>query len=184
MSAPESLSKLLNQLKSVRANFQQSVSDTRGNVLQKTSGNLILQRPGQFRWEVTQPSKQLLVADGQRVWFYDVDLQQVTVKKQPKAENSPIALLSESPKNLTKNYVITFLMDVQGFYLMPKDKNALFRSISLIFKANKLREMRLLDKLDQETVIDFDQVEINPKLRRGLFHFVVPKDKNIEVIQG
>jgi outer membrane lipoprotein-sorting protein len=42
----------------------------------------------------------------------------------------------------------------------------------------------LLDKLDQETVIDFDQVEINPKLRRGLFHFVVPKDKNIEVIQG
>ncbi len=184
MSASESLSNLLHQLKSVQANFQQKVTDVKGNVLQQTSGHLFLQRPGRFRWEVTQPTKQLLVADGQQIWFYDIALQQVTRKKQPKSENSPIALLSEAPKNLTQNYVITFLMDVQGFYLIPRDKNALFRSISLIFKKDKLQEMRLLDKLDQETVIDFDHVVVNPNLTPQLFHFVVPKNQNIEVIQG
>jgi outer membrane lipoprotein carrier protein len=184
-SASQELANLLNRLQSLQANFSQTVMDGRGQILQKTSGQMILQRPGRFRWEVMQPSKQLLIADGQRIWFYDIGLQQVMIQKQQTmAANSPAALLSDSPENLTKQFNVEFLMDVQGFYLIPKDQNALFRSITLIFQQNQLREMRLTDKLEQQTVIDFSQVKLNPSINAQTFHFVLPKDKNIEIVKG
>lgn len=184
-SASDALAKLLNRLQSLQANFTQTVMDGRGQILQKISGQMILQRPGHFRWEVMQPNRQLLIADGKRIWFYDIDLQQVMIQKQQTTgANSPAALLSESPANITKNFNVHFLMDIQGFYLIPKNKTALFRSITLIFQRNDLREMRLLDKLGQETVIDFSQVKLNPNLTPGTFHFVLPKGKNVEVVKG
>ncbi|MES2142062.1 MAG: outer membrane lipoprotein chaperone LolA [Pseudomonadota bacterium] len=184
-SASDELAKLLNRLQSLQANFTQTVMDGRGQILQKTSGQMVLQRPGRFRWEVNQPNRQLLVADGKRIWFYDIDLQQVMIQKQQMTgANSPAALLSDSPKNITQNFNVNILMDVQGFYLIPKDKNSLFQSITLIFQQNMLREMRLLDKLGQQTVIDFSQVKLNPNLTPETFRFVLPKDKNVEVVKS
>ena len=75
-------------------------------------------------------------------------------------------------------------MNVQGFTLFPKNKNALFQSITLIFQKNYLREMRLIDKLDQQTVINFSKIELNPHLSSQTFHFIMPSDKNIEVVKG
>lgn len=184
-SAPQELAKLLNRLQSLQANFTQTVMNGKGQILQKTSGQMILQRPGRFRWEVMQPSKQLLIADGKHIWFYDIGLQQVMIQKQQAmAANSPAALLSDSPKNLSKHFNIEYLMDVQGFYLISKDKNALFRVITLIFKQNQLLQMRLSDKLNQQTVIDFSQVKLNPAINAQTFHFTIPKDKNIEIVKG
>ena len=184
-SASDELAKLLNRLQNLQANFTQTVMDGRGKILQKTSGQMVLQRPGRFRWEVNQPNRQLLIADGKRIWFYDIDLQQVMIQKQKMTGvDSPAALLSDSPKNITQNFNVNILMDVQGFYLIPKDKNSLFQSITLIFQQNRLREMRLLDKLGQQTVIDFYQVKLNPNLTPETFHFVLPKDKNVEVVKG
>ena len=184
-SAPDSLASLLSRLQSLQTNFTQTVIDGKGQILQKTSGQMILQRPGRFRWEVKQPNRQLLIADGKHIWFYDIDLQQIVVRKQQTASaSSPAALLSDSPKNITKNFNVNFLMDVQGFYLIPKDKKSLFQSITLIFQQNQLREMRLSDKLDQQTVIDFSGVKQNPSLAPGTFRFILPKDKNIEVVKG
>lgn len=183
--AEDRLSQLLTNLKTSRADFTQTVKNSKGQILQQVSGKMTLQRPGHFRWEVTQPNKQLLIADGQHIWFYDIDLQQITIQKQKTANaDSPAALLSESPKNLTQRFIIYPLMDVQGFSLYPKNKNALFQLITLIFQKDRLREMRLTDKLDQETVIDFSQVELNPYLPTNTFHFVMPKDKNIEIVNG
>lgn len=183
--AGENLSELLSHMQTSRANFTQTIMNARGQILQKISGKMSIQRPGHFRWEVTQPNRQLLIADGQHIWFYDIDLQQITIQKQKIAHtDSPAALLSESPKNLTQLFIIHPLMDVQGFTLFPKNKNALFQSITLIFQKNRLREMRLTDKLDQQTVINFSQVEINPYLPANTFHFFMPKDKDIEVVNG
>ena len=158
--AEDQLSQLLNNLQSSRSNFTQTVMNSKGQILQQLSGRMAIQRPGRFRWEVTQPNRQLLIADGKRIWFYDIDLQKITIQTQKTADSdSPAALLSNSPKNLTQQFVIHPLMDVQGFTLFPKNKNALFQSITLIFEKNRLREMRLTDKLDQQTVINFSQVE-------------------------
>lgn len=183
--AEANLSQLLNNLQTSRADFTQTVMNSRGRILQQISGKMTIQRPGCFRWEVMQPNKQLLIADGQRILFYDIDLQQITIQKQKTADtDSPAALLSESPKNLTQLFVIHPLMDVQGFTLLPKNKNALFQSITLIFQKDRLYEMRLTDKLDQQTVINFSQVELNPHLSAKTFQFVIPKDQNIEIVKG
>lgn len=183
--AGEKLSQLLSKMQTSRADFTQTIMNSRGQILQQVSGKMTIQRPGHFRWEVTQPNRQLLIADGQHIWFYDIDLQQITIQKQKTAHtDSPAALLSESPKNLTQLFIIHPLMDVQGFTLFPKNKNALFQSITLIFQKDHLREMRLTDKLDQQTEINFSQVEINPYLPTNTFHFFMPKDKDIEIVKG
>ncbi|OIZ94410.1 hypothetical protein A1D18_06130 [Candidatus Rickettsiella isopodorum] len=183
--AGDQLSQLLNNLQTFRADFTQTVMNARGQILQQVSGKMTIQRPGRFRWEVIRPNRQLLVADGQRIWFYDIDLQQITIQKQKSVDaDSPAALLSDSPKNLTQQFIINPLMNVQGFTLFPKNKNALFQSITLIFQKNYLREMRLIDKLDQQTVINFSKIELNPHLSSQTFHFIMPGDKNIEVVKG
>lgn len=183
--ATDQLSQLLNNLQTSRANFTQTVMNSRGQILQQVSGKMTIQRPGRFRWEVMQPNRQLLIADGHRIWFYDLDLQQITIQKQKTADtDSPAALLSDAPKNLTQLFVIHPLMDVQGFTLFPKNKNALFQSITLIFQKDCLRQMRLTDKLDQQTVINFSQVELNPILSAKTFNFIIPKNKNIEIIKS
>jgi len=183
--AEDQLSQLLNNLQTSRANFTQTVMNSRGQILQQLSGKMVIQRPGRFRWEVTHPNRQLLIADGQQIWFYDIDLQQITIQTQKNADtDSPAALLSDSPRNLTQQFVIHPLMDVQGFTLFPKNKNALFQSITLIFEHDRLREMRLADKLDQQTVINFSQVELNPHLPAQTFRFIMPRDKNIDIVKG
>ncbi|WP_342147426.1 outer membrane lipoprotein chaperone LolA [Rickettsiella endosymbiont of Aleochara curtula] len=183
--AEDQLSQLLNNLQTSKANFTQTVMNSRGQILQQLTGKMAIQRPGRFRWEVMQPNRQLLIADGQRIWFYDIDLQQISIQTQKSADtDSPAALLSDSPKNLTQQFTIHPLMDVQGFTLFPKNKNALFQSITLIFEKNRLREMRLTDKLGQQTVINFSQVELNPHLSAQTFHFIMPTDKNIDVVTG
>lgn len=182
--AENQLSTLLNKVQTSQADFTQTVMNARGQILQQVSGKMTVQRPGRFRWEVIQPNRQLLIADGQRIWFYDIDLQQITIQKQKTADtNSPAALLSDTPKNLTEQFIIHPLMGVQGFTLFPKNKNALFQSITLIFQKDHLREMRLTDKLDQQTVINFSQVQLNPHLSTQTFHFVIPKNKNIEIVK-
>ncbi|EDP46808.1 outer membrane lipoprotein chaperone LolA [Rickettsiella grylli] len=182
--ADEPLSQLLNNIQTYRAHFTQTVFDPRGQILQTANGEMTLQRPGHFRWEIYQPTKQLLIADGQHIWFYDINLQQITVQKQTKADpDSPQALLSESSKNLSQRFIIQPLKTIQGFTLFPKNKNALFQNITLIFKNNLLYEMHLIDKLDQQTVINFSHIELNPILPKQTFRFVIPKDKNIEIVK-
>lgn len=185
VQAEVNLSQLLNNLQTSRADFTQTVMNSRGQILQQLSGKMTIQRPGCFRWEVMQPNKQLLIADGQRILFYDIDLQQITIQKQKTTDtDSPAALLTESPKNLTQLFVIHPLMDTQGFTLFPKNKNALFQSITLIFQKDRLHEMRLTDKLNQQTVINFSHIELNPRLSEKTFQFVMPKDQNIEIVKG
>jgi len=179
-SAADQLVKILGGLQTLQANFSQNVLDGRGNVLQRTTGEMTMQRPGKFRWEVVKPSKQLLIADGQQIWFYDVGLQQVTVQKQPTTQgNSPAALLSGSPQVLAQNFTITQVANDQTFKLVPKESSGLFRSVELKFDNNKLQTMRLVDNLGQVTVVTFSQVQNNPALNSGLFRFVPPKGVDV-----
>jgi outer membrane lipoprotein carrier protein len=187
-SALSELSQKLNSLKSARADFVQTIVDGKGRIIQQTSGEMSLQRPGKFRWEVKRPTPQLLIANGQQIWFYDIDLRQIVIQKQQTiGENSPAALLSASTSCLTRQYTVKRLANTtnkQAFQLIPKDKNALFRSISLVFQGNQLQDMSLFDKLEQRTDILFSNFEKNPTLNSLNFHFVFPKDKNVEIIKG
>lgn len=183
-TASSQLTELLGGIKTLQGNFVQTVLNGNGGVLQRTSGQMILQRPGKFRWEIQQPSKQLLIADGSRIWFYDVALEQVTRQKQQSTQGgTPALLLSGSVQRLVQDYEITLLPssnpDTQSFRLIPRTKNNLFQSIELKFQQQKLQSMRLLDNLKQATVVNFSKVKNNFPVEDEIFHFVPPKGVDV-----
>lgn len=182
--ASNQLGQILGNIKSLQTNFVQSVNDGKGRVLQKSSGVMSLQRPGKFRWDVRSPSKQLLIADGQQVWFYDVGLSQVSVQKQTNNnQGSPAMLLSGSTQQLTQDFNISKIANVTGsdqaFKLVPRQKNGLFQSVRLYFQNKNLRMMQLADNLGQATVIQFSAVKTNPALSASLFRFTPPRGVDV-----
>lgn len=179
----EQLTSLLGNLQSMRAQFTQEVLNGKGKVLQKSNGQMALQRPGKFRWITQHPTQQQLIADGKKVWLYDLDLQQVTVQKQDtQSSQSPAMLLSGSVASLTRNFKITFIKDSENnFELQPVGKKAMFKNVQLFFTGNQLTKMRLTDSLGQTSLLTFSQIENNPALPENLFHFQVPK--GVDVVQ-
>jgi outer membrane lipoprotein carrier protein len=184
-SATDKLMVLLQNLHTMQANFSQTISDNRGNVLQKSSGTMALQRPGLFRWDTTQPNQQLIIADGTNIWIYDKDLQQITQQKQNASSNAPGLLLSASVDQLAKRYITRQLnvnANVQSFELVPSQRD-LFRAVILMFSnSGQLQQMLMHDNLGQTTQINFSHVNINTSLSSGLFHFRAPA--GVDVVSG
>lgn len=186
-TAASQLGQMLMQLTTLQANFAQTVLDNNGSALQQTSGQMALQRPGKFRWQTQNPSRQLLIADGQRVWFYDMDLSQVTVQKQQNtSKNSPAMLLSGSTATLMQNFNISQLPssnpNTQIFKLTPKTRDDLFKSVQLSFQRGLLNKMQMQDNFGQTTVIQFTHTQTNLALNQNLFHFTAPK--GVDVLQN
>lgn len=171
----EQLAQLLSNFNSMQANFVQTTDN------QKTIGQMALQRPGKFRWQVQKPSQQLIIADGTMLWIYDADLQQATKQKlnYQKSDN-PAMLLSGSIADLQKNFIIT----KQGawFSLKPRANHGMFQNIQLQFINGKLESMHILDNLGQHSVIKFSKVRINPKINPNLFKF--KPGQGVDVVVG
>lgn len=177
------LSSLLASVQTMRADFTQSVFDNHGKKMQSSKGQMAMQRPGKFRWEIKKPTPQTIVANTAKLWIYDPDLEQVTVRtlKQATGE-TPAMLLSRKDTALDKDFTI---QENQGqslrwFILTPKQKDNMFSSILLGFNGNQIREMKFEDHLGHTTVIHFDKVEMNAALSSALFNFKPPK--NVDVI--
>jgi len=165
----------LSNFNSLQANFVQNVVNNKSNTTEQLNGQVSLQRPNLFRWEIQQPSQQLIIADGTNIWVYDADLQQATKQKiDYRQSNNPAMLLSGSLKDLPKNFIITKLSksDIgEWFELKPKSGNTMFQKIQVQFVNGKLTTMYITDNLGQRTKLVFTNVQINPKLKPILFKF-------------
>jgi outer membrane lipoprotein carrier protein len=154
------LDQYLDGLRTLRTEFSQTVVDGRGEEVQKAEGKLVIVRPGRFRWELTpagNPSAQLMVADGKNLWFYDRDLEQVSVKPATVLTATPASLLSGTGD-------IRALFDVSTagkrdgldwVKVVPKTADADFREAQLAFTRGELKRMVLKDKLGQTVRLDF-----------------------------
>lgn len=174
--AADRLQQLLGDLKSWQARFEQQVLNERGVLQQRTQGSFSLQRPGKFRWQVDAPYLQLMVADGQSLWMYDIELEQVTVQTLDTAlGNTPALLLSSSVQNLDKSFNVRLLSGKPGiderFELIPKDKSNHFERVELHFRSDQLSVMQLNDNLGQKTRVTFTQSQRNGPLDSKLFQF-------------
>jgi outer membrane lipoprotein carrier protein len=178
----EKLQAFVAQTKSARANFTQKVFDNKGKPIQAASGVLAFSRPGKFRWEYQKPYEQLVVGDGERLWVYDTELNQVTVKKlEGSLGSSPAALLAGS------NEIESFYnLDAKGakggldwLEAFPKSDDTMFQKVRMGFKGNTLDTMELYDHLGQLTVIRFSRIERNPKLAGDAFTFTPPKGADV-----
>lgn len=184
--ASQTLADCLKIFNAVSANFTQIIYTPKGNIIQKSKGNMALRRPGLLRWETTTPNQQLIIADGRDIWIYDKDLSQVMRQKQTTSSHTPALLLSDSVEKFISKFTIRFIQNIHSmqtpaFRLTPKyaSESALFEFIELIFAQKTLRKMILHDHLGQVTEISFSQVDIPVSMSKNLFTFVSPKNVDI-----
>ncbi|MBV8802295.1 MAG: outer membrane lipoprotein chaperone LolA [Gammaproteobacteria bacterium] len=179
------LNQLLGQTMTMSADFTQTITDKTNKPLQKATGKMALQRPGKLRWEALKPISQLVVANGEKLWIYDPDLEQVTIRFISKEMGeTPALLLSNTEDTLAKNFIVRQGKDTRTgmlwFVLTPKSKNSMLSAIKLGFDENKIQAMFLEDHLGHTTLIEFNHVIINQTLPSSLFKFKLPA--NVDVI--
>jgi outer membrane lipoprotein carrier protein len=162
---------------SFQAEFRQLSSNPTGDRTQESGGTLYLQKPGRFRWDYRQPNEQLIVCDGERVWLYDVELEQVTVKKLDESLSTTPALLLAGKSSITDSFTVAGLGNRDGIewlQLTPRRTDTDFVEFLLGFTGGELKVMELKDKLQQSTRIEFSRIRRNPQLAAALFTFVPP----------
>ena len=181
-SGIEKLNHFVQTVETFQADFTQTVFAPDGQVMEEAQGLFVLDRPGKFRWDYEQPYPQHIVADGQRIWFYDIDLEQVTVNSQLEAlADTPATLLSGDSKPQDK-YLLTDIPSDDGMLwveLIPKDVESSFQTVALSFDEIGLRQMIMKDSFDQKTRLVFNNVIENPKLADDIFVFTVPEGVDV-----
>ena len=169
-------------LKSVTADFSQSVTDANGQRGDESKGTMALQAPRQFRWETKQPYEQTIVADGARVWVYEPDLQQVSVRSQSSEEaHSPLTVLTDLSQ-LDSQFTTSESGERDGLVwlkLVSKAKEPEFEYAELGFSPKSLERMLFKDQLGNTTEMRFDDWKRNPKIPPDAFQFTPPKGVDV-----
>lgn len=181
-STIEELKAFLQQTTTARARFAQMILDKNLKMLQQATGTMQFSRPGRFRWEYDKPFEQVIVGDGSKLWIYDKDLNQVTVRRLDRAlGSSPAALLAGS-NEIEKNYTLANLGNQEGLdwlEAVPKTQDTAFEKIRLGFSKSGLVAMELRDQFGQITVIKFSAIERNGRLSPESFRFTPPKGADV-----
>lgn len=178
----DALKVFLTQTQTVKARFAQMVLDKNMKPLQQAQGVMQFSRPGKFRWDYQKPYEQVIVGDGSKLWIYDKDLNQVTVRKLDRAlGSSPAALLAGS-NDLERDYTLSNLgMDkgLDWLEALPKSKETVFERVRIGFGKSGLEAMELRDQFGQTTVITFADVERNPRIAADVFRFTPPQGADV-----
>ena len=170
-------------LKGLDGQFTQQVHDGGGKLKESSSGRVALSAPRLFRWEYAKPYPQLIVADGKKVWVYDPDLQQVTVREQGiEEQNSPLSALID-PGKLDQQFNVRESGTADGLQwlvLTPKNEgDASFQSARLGFGNGGLSRMEVLDAVGQRTTISFSGWKRNPAFAGGTFKYAPAKGVDV-----
>lgn len=178
----DALKAFLNQTQSVKARFAQMVLDKNLKPLQQAQGIMQFSRPGKFRWDYQKPYEQVIVGDGAKLWIYDKDLNQVTIRKLDRALGaSPAALLAGS-NELERDYILTDSGSDNGLDWLdavPKNRDTAFERVRMGFGKAGLQAMELRDAFGQVTVITFADIERNPRIAPEVFRFTPPKGADV-----
>ena len=172
-----SLKQFFGGLEGMSSTFLQTVADPRGRILEEGEGVISVQRPGRFRLAYEKPHEQLYVADGERLWVYDRDLLQVTVRAQGDALDDTPALLLSEPERLHERFQLADLGWYDGMTwveLVPLEGEGSFERVLLAFRDDVLTVMDMADHFGQFTRLEFLDIQRNPELAAGLFRFEPP----------
>ena len=186
LAADEALARVesyLGSLRTLSADFVQVVRDREGQITSRATGTLSISRPNRFRWDYRDPYVQTIVADGRRLWLYDSDLAQVTVRPLESGLGSTPAMLLSGAGSVGDSFTGGPVeRDGQWTWcrLTPKERGSDFERVSLGFNARgELAAMELVDKLGQSTALDFANVRRNASLGADVFRFEPPKGADV-----
>ena len=181
--AISSLKQFITGTRSAEAEFTQTVRDQNGKIIQSASGTMQFSRPGKFRWVYRKPYEQLIVGDGEKFWLYDIDLNQVTVKKLDEALGSSPAALLSGDNEIERGFTLKNADDKDGLEWLeatPKSQETSFEGIRMGFDAQAgLVAMELRDTFQHVTLLRFSATKRNPQLPPSLFHFEPPKGADV-----
>ncbi len=168
--------------KTAEADFSQTVADKTGRVTQQASGRMAFARPGKFRWDYTAPYEQVIVGDGVKLWLYDADLDQVTVKQLGDViAGTPAALLA-GDNSIEKYFTLKNAGEAGGLEWLeatPKNKDTTFERIRMGFKGDVLAQMELDDFFGQRTTLKLSRFVRNPTIAPSRFTFTPPKGADV-----
>lgn len=180
-NAVDQLRGFVRDVKSGQAQFTQTVTSPDGAKKKTSSGNFEFARPNRFRFAYTKPFEQTIVADGQKVWIHDPDLNQVSSRKLTQALGAtPAALLAGG--SLDADFQLKALPDAEGLSwaeATPKAKDTPFQSLRVGFKGKDLATVHIVDSFGQRSVLQFSQWAVNTPVEADRFKFVAPKGADV-----
>ena len=178
----EQLQAFVNGTKSGKATFHQFTSDKSGRKVQEASGTFVFARPGKFRWSYDKPFEQVIVADGEKLYLYDKDLNQVTVRKLGAALPASPASILFGANDFERDFEVkdAGVRDgVSWVAATPRAKDTPFERIEIGLRDGQLAGMLLRDSFGQTSNLAFAKVERNPKVDPQLFRFTPPKGADV-----
>lgn len=180
-SSLERFQSYLRTTQAARADFQQTVFDKTGKLVQESRGSFSFLRPGRFRWTYVKPP-QLIVGDGERVWIHDADLNQVTVRRVARVLGATPAALLAGASDIDKAFELVESGEKDGLQWLeakPREKESGFERIRLGMSASGVEAMELMDHFGQTTVLRFSNMVRNPQFDAGTFRFTPPKGVDV-----
>jgi len=168
--------------KSATGRFEQRVMDRAGKVVDRGSGSFAFARPGKFRWVYEKPHPQTLVADGHKLWIYDPDLQQVTIKRMDQAISSTPAALLAGREDITALFSLRDAGTADGLEWVeatPKTPDTGFDKVRLGLKDKQLAAMELFDQLGGHSSLRFSELKPNAPVPADAFKFTPPKGADV-----
>lgn len=178
------LIKLLGNIKTVTSEFIQKLYTTDSSKPQITEGRLLVAGGDKFRLEYTKPYEQLYVANGKEFLFYDVDLEQITIKPQPEELANTPAMILSNPIVFIKKYFVTLNKDsdMEEYILNARNETSAYNKVLLSFKNTRLTTMIIEDSFGQETELNFKSMVYNKRIPESTFNYKPPK--GIDVIRS
>lgn len=176
------LDAFLSGVKSFTADFKQEIFSSEQELVETQTGTLSIARPNRFRWNQAPPTELVVVADGKKIWTYDVELAEVTVAPFDDSVRTSPAMLLSGDRDARDNFDVadTFSRDgLDWVKLVPKAGGQDFSSVSIGFEGKVPRQLVLVDSLNQITRIALANVVVNPELADGLFEFKVPAGAHV-----
>lgn len=181
-SAVAALREFLAQTKTARGEFTQQVTRGSAQAAPPSSGTFFFERPGRFRWIYVAPYEQVLVADGQRLFLYDKDLNQVTVRKIAAALPASPASILFGGTDFERDFVVSDAGTrdgVEWLQAVPRAKDSQFERIEIGFRDSVPVAMVLADSFGQVSRLAFSRFERNATLDPQLFRFVPPPGADV-----
>jgi len=173
----ERLRVYLGAMQDLRAEFSQQVIGPADEIIEQASGSVALSKPGRFRWNYREPYERVIVADGERVWFYEADLEQVTIRRiSAGLGDTPAALLTGDVSAL-ENFELLRTWIIDGLHwlqLAPVSAEADFATVDIGFTGDELQQIEFVDRLGQRTRLILTDIDRTPRLADNEFQFEIP----------
>jgi outer membrane lipoprotein carrier protein len=180
-NASQAVQEKLNAIHSMYADFDQIITSGKRQI-SHSSGSMALLRPGHFHWQTRRPMAQRIVADGTYLWVYDVDLEQVTVRKQDNSVGGlPGLFLNDDKNTVARDFNVTKIdkTTTARYDLQAKSAKENYQQVKLLFHSDRLLMIEFFDQLGQHTVVRLKNIKINRPLQLSLFQFTPPNGVDI-----